>query len=117
VCVPGTTEAACGEIGQICVACTGGQPCDRGGCLDTCSAVISAGPPARATLTVQDTFGVFVITVIRSDNADTMVPSFTAGTTGPITVTSTKIDQPQPATVVLQVQNGADGLNRCGVVF
>jgi hypothetical protein len=79
--------------------------------------VISAGPPATATLKAQDDFGVVDIEILRSENADTSFPPFPIPTTEPVTVTSTKIDQTRPATVVLRIQNGADGLRRCGVVF
>ena len=63
----------------------------------TCPVSAVTGPPKQATFTIQDTgSGLASIVVTRSDNADTPVPPFFPGTTSPITVTSTKINQSQP---------------------
>jgi hypothetical protein len=58
------------------------------------------GPPAQVIATMQDTgTGLASIVVTKSENADTVVPPFTVGTTDPVTVTSTKIDQSQRSRV------------------
>jgi hypothetical protein len=55
---------------------------------------VIAGPPKQIQFTVQDVgSGLQSIVVFKSDNADTVVPPFLTGTTDPVTVTSTKINQ------------------------
>lgn len=59
-----------------------------------------AGPPTQLVITIRDTAGGLAsIVVTQSDNADTPVPPFTVGTTDPVTVTATRIDQSRPFTV------------------
>jgi hypothetical protein len=57
------------------------------------------------------------ILVTRSENADTVVPPFTVGTTDPVVVTSTKIDQTQPATVEIRVTDVAGNARVCRRTF
>ncbi|HVG10270.1 MAG TPA: hypothetical protein VNM67_21380, partial [Thermoanaerobaculia bacterium] len=58
------------------------------------------GPPARVEVTIKDTgSGIAEILITKSENADTVVPPFTVGTTDPIVLSSTKIDQTQRARV------------------
>jgi hypothetical protein len=60
----------------------------------TISETFSGGPPARVQFAVQDSgFGLVSIVVTQSENADTVVPPFLPGTTDPVTLTSTLIDQ------------------------
>jgi hypothetical protein len=60
------------------------------------------GPPAQVVATLQDTAtGLASIVVTQSENADTPVPPFTVGTTDPVVVTATKIDQSQRSRVEL----------------
>ena len=60
----------------------------------TISESFSGGPPARVQFSVQDTgLGLVSIVVTQSENADTVVPPFLPGTTDPVTLTSTLIDQ------------------------
>jgi hypothetical protein len=65
----------------------------------TCSAPkANAGPPKSIEVTVQDSDdGLKSIVVNTSDNATTVVPPFTPGTTSPVVVKSTKIDQSKPS--------------------
>jgi hypothetical protein len=66
----------------------------------TCPTQLVAGPPAQAITTFRDTgTGLSELLVTRSENADTVVPPFTVGTTDPVVVTSTKIDQTQRARI------------------
>jgi hypothetical protein len=76
------------------------------------------GPPARVEITVQDTdCGLAEILVVRSANADTVVPPFTVGTTEPVIVTSTKIDQSQPATVEFRTTDLCGNVSTCEYTF
>jgi len=84
----------------------------------TCNPVITNGPPAQATNTFQDTAnGIISIVVTRSENADTPVPPFTPGTTDPVTVTSTKIDQSRFARVTFQVTDSQGTVFDCDFTF
>jgi hypothetical protein len=86
----------------------------------TCPYPVSVipGPPTQATVTVQDTgSGIVSLVLTQSENADTPVPPFTPGTTEPITVTATKIDQSQSAQVTLVATNGAGTVTTCEVEF
>jgi hypothetical protein len=98
----------CGDDG---LGCVGGQ------CVETCGAAVSAGPPERATFSVQDDEGLVSIVVTRSENADTVVPPFIPGTTDPVSVTSIKIDQSQPARITMQVTDAASNERTCDVTF
>lgn len=70
----------------------------------TVTVTTNSGPPFQAYFRVQDAdSGLQSIVVTQSDNADTVVPPFTVGTTDPVMVTSTKIDQTQPLIVILRV--------------
>jgi hypothetical protein len=55
--------------------------------------------------------------VTQSENADTVVPPFTFGTTDPVVVRSTKIDQSQPARVTLVVTAVAGNVTTCDLTF
>jgi hypothetical protein len=130
--------------GGVCAACATGQVCEANACCTTagnaapsaalccdgltkcadsicranCPAVvITAGPPTMAHFTVRDADGLVSIVVTESDNADTVVRPFIEGTTEPVTLTSTKIDQTQPATVAFQVTDGLGTITPCGAVF
>jgi hypothetical protein len=66
----------------------------------TCPTQLVTGPPAQAVTTFRDTgSGLASLVVTRSENADTVVPPFTVGTTDPVVVTATKIDQTQRARI------------------
>ena len=98
--------------------CGNGLGCVGGQCVDTCRAVVDSGPPAQARFSIEDDgSGVVSIVVTRSQNADTVVPPFIPGTTDPITVTSTKIDQTQPARIEMRITNGAGDIRICDVTF
>jgi hypothetical protein len=81
----------------------------------TCAltAVIS-GPPKQIQVTIQDSDGgLKSIQVLKSDNANTVVPAFTVGTKSPVVVTSTKIDQTKPAVVSLKATDLAGNMVTC----
>ncbi|MBV9171474.1 MAG: hypothetical protein JOZ81_15465, partial [Chloroflexi bacterium] len=72
------------------------------------------GPPAQIQITVQDTTsGLQTVAVTLATNATVDVPSFPAGTTSPVVVTATKVDQTQGAEVALQVTNMAGQVTSC----
>jgi len=81
------------------------------------SAVI-AGPPKQLKITTRDTgSGLKSIQVIQSTNANTSVPAFTQGTTSPVVVTSTKVNQSTSATVALRVTDVAGNVTNCDPVM
>jgi hypothetical protein len=84
----------------------------------TCPARVIAGPPTQLVVTVSDSdTGLQSIVVTQSDNADTVVPPFTAGTTDPVTVTATKINQSQAAHVTIQVTDLAGNTLTCDPII
>lgn len=80
----------------------------------TCPTTVVTGPPAQAITTFQDTgSGLAEILVVKSENADTVVPPFTVGTTDPVTVTSTKIDQTKRARIEIRATDLAGNVAIC----
>jgi hypothetical protein len=76
------------------------------------------GPPARVEVTIKDTgTGIAEILVTRSENADTVVPPFTVGTTDPIVLSTTKIDQTQKARVEARVTDLAGNVRICDPIL
>ncbi len=87
----------------------GGSPCTQ--------TLNDPGPPARIEVTVQDNNGLVDILVTKSENADTVVPPFMPGTTDPVVVNSTKIDQSQQARVEMQVTTSDGSVYHCDYTF
>jgi hypothetical protein len=84
----------------------------------TCPARVIAGPPTQLQVTVSDAqTGLQSIVVTQSDNADTPVPPFTVGTTDPVTITATKINQNQSAHVTIVVTDLAGNTVTCDPVI
>jgi Protein of unknown function (DUF3344) len=84
----------------------------------TCPARVIAGPPTQLQVTVSDPqTGLQSIVVTQSDNADTPVPPFTVGTTDPVTITATKIDQSQGAHVTIVVTDLAGNTVTCDPII
>jgi hypothetical protein len=85
----------------------------------SCSVTLNdPGPPARIQITFQDTeSGLASIEVTLSENADTVVPPFTVGTTDPVVVSSTKIDQTQAAKVEARATDLAGNQKLCTFDF
>jgi hypothetical protein len=80
----------------------------------TCPTFVLSGPPAQAVTTFQDSgSGLVSLVVTLSENADTVVPPFIPGTTDPVTVTSTKIDQTQRARIEIRATDGAGNVAIC----
>jgi hypothetical protein len=79
-----------------------------------CPLKVVSGPPTQAIVTIQDTgSGLASIVVTKSNNADTPVPPFTVGTTDPVTVTATKIDQTKSSQVSITVTDQAGNQAVC----
>ncbi len=77
-----------------------------------------AGPPTQLVVTIQDAdTGLASIVVTQSDNADTPVPPFAAGTNDPVTVTATKIDQSRSAHVTILATDLAGNTVTCDPVI
>jgi hypothetical protein len=84
----------------------------------SCPARVVAGPPTQLIVTFQDTeSGLSSLVVTQSDNADTVVPPFAAGTTDPVTVTATKINQSQPAHVAITATDLDGNVAACDPVI
>ena len=75
------------------------------------------GPPKQIQITVQASGGLQTITVDDSTNAITVVPAFTPGTTNPVLVTSTKINQGSGSRVQLTVTATNGGSTVCDPVI
>jgi Protein of unknown function (DUF3344) len=83
-----------------------------------CPLTVVSGPPTQAIVKVQDIgSGISSIVVTKSQNADTPVPPFTVGTTDPVTVTATKIDQTKSSQVSLLVTDQAGNQAVCDPIM
>jgi hypothetical protein len=77
-------------------------------------AAVIAGPPKQLQITVQDSDGgLKSIAATTISNATVAIPAFTTGTTSPVVVTATKIDQATGATVTLEATDLAGNVNTC----
>jgi hypothetical protein len=78
---------------------------------------VIAGPPRQLRVTIHDTgSGVASIVVTESTNADTPVPPFVVGTTDPVVIVATKINQSLPARVALRATDLAGNVTSCDPV-
>jgi len=76
------------------------------------------GPPTQIGITAQDSeSGLDEITVMEADNASVTVPGFSSGTTQPVMVTATKIDQSLPARVNLAVGDVEGNCTSCDPIL
>lgn len=76
------------------------------------------GPPAQIDVTVQDSeSGLDVITAIEERNLSVLSPTFEAGTTDPIVVTATKIDQETYSRLSLAVSDVAENCTICDPIL
>ena len=55
--------------------------------------------------------------VLTATNATVSIPPFTSGTTNPVVITATKINQSQSATVALSVRDVAGNSTNCDPVY
>jgi len=75
------------------------------------------GPPVQIFITMQDaTSGVKTIQVTSAVNATVDIPSFEAGTTSPLLVTATKLNQSHSSEVAFTVTDEAGGSISCDPV-
>lgn len=102
------------EMAALRIALPGGDLQELPPTPPTCPTFVVSGPPAQAVTTFQDTgSGLVSLVVTLSENADTVVPPFIPGTTEPVTVTATKIDQTQRARIEIQATDGAGNVAIC----
>jgi hypothetical protein len=102
------------EMAALRVALPNGDIQELPPAVPTCPTTVISGPPAVATTTFQDTgSGLVSLVVTRSENADTVVPPFIPGTTDPVVVTSTKINQSVPARIEILATDGAGNVAVC----
>lgn len=72
------------------------------------------GPPAEIDITVQDTdSGLALVELTSTNNAIVNVPPFERGTTSPVVLTATKLDEGMRAAVGLRVFDVAGNVTRC----
>ncbi len=106
------------EVAALRVPLPGGVVQETPPAPPVCTTTISSGPPTQAITTIQDGgSGLASIIVTQSDNADTPVPPFTPGTTQPVVVTATKINQGQSAHVTIQATDGAGNVAICDPIL
>jgi hypothetical protein len=106
------------EVAALRVPLPGGPAQEPNPTPPICTTTVSSGPPTQAVTTVQDTgSGLASIVVTQSDNADTPVPPFTVGTTDPVTITATKINQSQAAHVTIVVTDLAGNTVTCDPII
>lgn len=80
--------------------------------------VIIPGPPKQLQMTVQDGgSGLGSVVVTQSLNATTVVPPFGLGTTTPLVVVATKIDQSQSSQVQMTITDEAGNVTVCDPEF
>lgn len=81
----------------------------------TCAlTAVIAGPPKQIQITIQDSDGgLKSIVVVSSTNSTTSIPSFTVGTTSPVVVTSTKVNQTMSSSVSLKATDTAGNVVTC----
>ncbi|HEX9944551.1 MAG TPA: hypothetical protein VGG03_21275 [Thermoanaerobaculia bacterium] len=102
------------EMAALRVPLPGGELQELPPASPTCPTTVISGPPAQATTTFQDTgSGLVSLVVTLSENADTVVPPFIPGTTEPVVVTSTKIDQTKRARIEIRATDGAGNVAIC----
>jgi hypothetical protein len=79
---------------------------------------IIPGPPKQILVTIQDTeSGLASIVPVTLVNATLSIPAFTVGTTSPVVVTATKINQSIASTVVLRATDVAQNSTVCDPVY
>jgi hypothetical protein len=78
-----------------------------------CIVSISAGPPRQMSFSVQDNSGLAQIAVTNSFNATTNIPTFIAGTTSPVLVTSETTDPAHSASATLAAANTSSASSSC----
>jgi hypothetical protein len=83
-----------------------------------CPLRVVQGPPTQVFVNVRDAqTGLASVVVTKSENADTVIPPFTPGTTDIVTATSTKIDQSQRSRVEMVVADLAGNRAVCDPIL
>ena len=77
-----------------------------------------SGPPTQIDVTFRDTdTGLGELVLTESVNADVSIPPFTVGTTDPVVVTATKIDQSKGSRVAFRVVDQAGNVALCDPIL
>ena len=111
-----TAQDTCGGLAQcsftFVVTCADNAPPSC-----TVTAIIP-GPPKQVLVTVRDLqSGLASITVVTAINVTVSIPAFTVGTTNPVVVTATKINQSLSATIALRVTDVCGNSIVCDPVY
>jgi hypothetical protein len=133
-----TGTTAGDDLITACLDGNASRACDAGEITDTAAKTWEAGAPVDTTkpsckLTAQGTdgsgkkyievtaedneSGLAGILVTKSTNANTVVPPFTPGTTDPVVVRATKIDNNKSSSVELRVTDVAGNVTVCDPVI
>lgn len=79
---------------------------------------VIAGPPKQVHVTVRDTgSGLDTISVTKHINSTVAVPAHAPGTTSPVVVTATKLNQSATSVIALQVTDEAGNVKNCDPVL
>ncbi|HEX5760739.1 MAG TPA: hypothetical protein VF121_16240 [Thermoanaerobaculia bacterium] len=111
-CKPFTTKKPANLLADdTCVCCDATNP--------TCFLkAVHPGPPKKIEIQVQDEeSGLLFVDVALAENAGVAIPSFEIGTTGPLIVTATKVNQALASRVELQVMDRAVNTIRCDPIL
>ncbi|MGH3006864.1 MAG: Ig-like domain-containing protein [Gaiellaceae bacterium] len=133
-----TGTNAGGDVITACLDGNGNGACDVGEVTDTAAKTWEAGQPSDTTdpsceltgtgtdstgkkfieVTAEDDeSGIASILVTKSTNANTVVPPFTPGTTDPVVVRATKINNSKSSSVELRVTDVAGNVTVCDPVI
>ena len=74
---------------------------------------VVAGPPKRMKVAVSAPGGLARIVAVNLTNVSVQVPAFSAGTTAPVNVVATKLDQSKRARFSLDVTDGLGRFTFC----
>jgi hypothetical protein len=75
---------------------------------------VVAGPPKQILITVQDTgSGLGSVVVTENSNVSVAIPPFAIGSTAPLIVTATKVNQSAGSSVALRVTDVAGNVTNC----
>ncbi|HUR58312.1 MAG TPA: hypothetical protein VM029_11420, partial [Opitutaceae bacterium] len=83
----------------------------------TCTEVTRKGPPFSGTMTFRDSVsGIAKLTVVQNVNFNTVMPTFVTGTTSPLGVNATRIDEKKSAVLTVTATDVAGNALTCDPV-
>lgn len=122
-CYDADANSTCGNAGDPIASATKtwepGQPTDTTdpSCELTATGTDSAGKKYIEVTAEDDESGIASILVTKSTNANTVVPPFTPGTTDPVVVRGTKINNSKSSSIELRVTDVAGNVTVCDPVI